>query len=335
MRLYLVITRIAWVVPVIIGVTIMTFIISHLVPADPVSFLLGEKARPEQIEQFRHQLGLDQPLPIQYINYLIGLLKGDLGYSMQSRRAVIKDLIFYLPATLELTLAAMILLTVFSIPLGLISAVYQDSLIDHSLRVVSMIGVSMPPFWLGLLLQILFYSVLKILPVSNRIGDMLILPPHITGLLTIDSLLTGKWNVFWDAVKHLILPSVTLCFAALAVVTRQVRSATLEVLRQPYVTAARAKGLRYKTVILRHVLKNSLIPVITVLALQTGYLLGGAVLTEVVFAWPGMGSWALRSVLSVDYQPIMSIALVVAIGYTLVNLIADILYMFVDPRIRV
>jgi peptide/nickel transport system permease protein len=185
------------------------------------------------------------------------------------------------------------------------------------------------------LLQILFYSVLKILPVSNRIGDMLILPPHITGLLTIDSLLTGKWNVFWDAVKHLILPSVTLCFAALAVVTRQVRSATLEVLRQPYVTAARAKGLRYTTVILRHVLKNSLIPVITVLALQTGYLLGGAVLTEVVFAWPGMGSWALRSVLSVDYQPIMSIALVVAIGYTLVNLIADILYMFVDPRIRV
>jgi peptide/nickel transport system permease protein len=334
MRVWMILSRVLWLVPVIIGVTLMTFIISHIVPADPVSFILGEKARPEQIEEMRRQLGLDRPLPVQYMDYLGGLLRGDLGHSMQSRRDITLDLAQYLPATLELTLAAMLLLVLIGVPLGVVSAVRQDSMLDHVSRVVSMLGVSMPPFWLGLLLQVVFYGRLDILPVCGRLDDLVIPPPRITGLYTADALIAGQFEVFLDALRHLILPSVTLCFAALGVVTRQVRSAMLEVLRQPYITTAHAKGLRYRTVIMRHALRNALTPVITVLALQTGFLLGGAVLTETVFAWPGMGSWALRSVLGVDYQPIMSIALVVAIGYTLVNLLADILYVLIDPRIK-
>lgn len=335
MRLRYIAARLAWLVPVLFGITLLSFVISHVVPADPVAFLTGEKpSRPEQVEQLRKQYGLDQSLPVQYTSYLAKLLQGDFGRSIQSRRAVGKDLAQYVPATVELTLAATLLVVVLGVPLGVLSAVRQDSWIDHVSRVVAMAGLSMPAFWLGMLLQLVFYRFVQLLPVAARLSDLLTPPPHVTGLYTVDALLAGQLNVFADAVKHLILPSVTLCLTSLATISRQVRSAMLEVLRQPYVTTARAKGLHERTVVARHALRAALIPTITVLALQTGTLLSGAVLVETIFSWPGLGLYALRSVLGIDYQPIMSIALLVAITYTLMNLAADILYMLVDPRVQ-
>ena len=326
--------RLALLIPVVFGITVLTFVVSHVVPADPVAFVAGERARGEQIERLRKQYGLDRPMPLQYVHYVGGLLRGDLGRSMVSRRDVREDLAQYLPATVELALIAMVLIVLLGVPLGVLNAVRQDSWIDHVSRVLSMVGVSMPTFWLGLLLQLLFYRILGVLPVATRLSDMLTAPPRVTGLYIVDGLLAGEHAVVLDATKHLVLPAVTLCVASLATVSRQVRSAMLEVLRQPYVRTAHAKGLRGRAVIVRHALRNALIPTITIIALQTGSLLSGAVLTETVFSWPGLGLYALRSVLALDYHPVMSIALVVALMYALVNLGADLLYAVVDPRVE-
>jgi peptide/nickel transport system permease protein len=334
MRFQYIASRLVWLVPVIFGITLLTFLISHVVPADPVSFVAGEKARPEQIEQLRKQYGLDKPLAVQYMHYLGGLLQGNFGRSLLSRRTVVEDLAQYLPATVELALVAMLLIVILGVPLGVLSAVWQDTWFDHLSRVLTMVGISLPVFWLGLLFQLLFYRLLQMLPIAARLDDLLTPPGRITGLYTIDALLAGQPAVFFDALKHLILPAITLCSASLATVSRQVRSAMLEVLRQQYITTARAKGLYDRIVIGRHALRNALIPTITIIALQTGALLSGAVLTETVFSWPGMGLYALRSVLALDYQPVMSIALVIALIYTLLNLAADILYVWVDPRVQ-
>lgn len=334
MRLQYVVGRVLALVPVMFGITFVTFVISHVIPADPVGFAAGEKARAEQIEQLRRQFGMDKPLPIQYVRYVGGLLQGDLGRSMMSRRQVIEDLAQYVPATAELALGAMALIVLLGVPLGVWSAVRQDSWLDHVSRIVAMVGVSLPVFVLGLLLQLLFYRVLKVLPIATRLSDLLIPPPRVTGLYTVDALLAGQLEVFADAAKHLCLPAVTLCVGSLATVSRQVRSAMLEVLRQPYIRTAHAKGLYEWLVITHHALRNALIPTVTIVALQTGALLSGAVLTEIVFSWPGLGLYALRSVLALDYQPVMSVALVVALTRTLVNLIADILYVVIDPRVQ-
>jgi peptide/nickel transport system permease protein len=326
--------RLVLLIPVVFGITVLTFVVSHVVPADPVAFVAGERARGEQIERLRKQYGLDRPLPLQYVHYVGGLLRGDLGRSLVSRRDVIEDLTQYLPATIELTLAAMVLIVLVGVPLGVLNAIRQDTWLDHTSRVLSMVGISMPTFWLGLLFQLLFYRVLAWLPIATRLSDLLSPPPRLTGLYTVDALLAGQPDVFVDATKHLVLPAVTLCVASLATVSRQVRSAMLEVLRQPYIRTAHAKGLYGGAVVARHALRNALIPTVTIIALQTGSLLSGAVLTETVFSWPGLGLYALRSVLALDYHPVMSVALVVAVMYTLVNLGADLLYAVIDPRVE-
>jgi peptide/nickel transport system permease protein len=332
-RLRYIAKRLLAMVPVLFGITLMTFVISHVVPADPVAFVAGEKARAEQIEQLRRQFGLDQPLPVQYLRYIGGLLQGDLGRSLLSRRRVIEDLAQYVPATVELALAAMTLIVLVGVPLGVLSAVRQDSWLDHSARTLTMVGVSLPVFWLGLLLQLLFYRVLGLLPIATRLSDLMIPPPRVTGLYTVDALLAGQLDLLVDAARHLVLPAVTLCLGSVATVSRQVRAAMLDVLRQPYIRTARGKGLYGSAVVTRHALRNALIPTVTIVALQAGALLSGAVLTETVFSWPGLGLYALRSVLALDYQPVMSIALLVALTYTLVNLAADIVYVVIDPRV--
>lgn len=326
--------RLLAVLPVLLGITLVTFVVSHVVPADPVGFVAGEKARPEQIEALRRQYGMDRPLPTQYWRYLTGLAQGDLGRSLLSRRRVLEDLAQYVPATVELALAAMALIVVLGVPLGILSAVRQDGWLDHGSRILAMIGVSTPVFWLGLLLQLLFYRTWRLLPIATRLSDIMIPPPRVTGLYMVDALVAGQLDVLVDAARHLVLPSLTLCIGSLAIVSRQVRSAMLEVLRQPYVRTAHAKGLYARVVITRHALRNALIPTVTIVALQTGALLSGAVLTETVFSWPGLGLYALRSVLALDYQPVMSVALLVALTYTLVNLAADIVYVLIDPRVR-
>jgi peptide/nickel transport system permease protein len=328
------ISRLVWMLPVAFGITLITFTVAQVIPADPVAFVAGQRAQPEQIEQLRRYYGLDKPLPVQYLQYLGRLFRGELGESMLSRRPVTEDLAQYLPATIELALTAMLLVVVLGIPLGMLSAVRQNSWLDHSSRVLTMLGVSMPAFWLGLLFQLVFYHFLKILPMTGRLTDTLAAPPHVTGLYAVDALLSGQWQTFFDAIRHLALPAITLCASSLAVLSRQVRSAMLEVLRQQYITTARAKGLRQWAVIMRHALRNALIPVITVVALQTGALLSGEVLVETIFSWPGIGLYALRSVLAVDYHPIMSIALVVAFAYMFTGLAADFLYKLVDPRVQ-
>ncbi|RPI57662.1 MAG: ABC transporter permease [Chloroflexi bacterium] len=327
-------SRLIWMLPVMLGITIITFVVTQVIPADPVAFVAGQRASPEQIEQVRRYYGLDKSLPLQYLAYLNRLAHGELGESMLSRRPVAVDLAAYLPATVELALVSILLVVLLGLPLGILSAVRQNTWLDHSSRVVTMLGVSMPAFWLGLLFQLVFYHFLKILPMSGRLADTFQAPPHMTGLYTVDALLAEQWAVFWDALKHLILPSVTLCTASLAVLSRQVRSAMLEVMRQQYVTTARAKGLTERFVIMRHALRNAMIPIITIVALQTGALLSGEVLVETIFSWPGIGLYALRSVLAVDYHPIMSIALVIAVAYMLTSLLADLLYSLADPRLR-
>jgi peptide/nickel transport system permease protein len=326
--------RLLALVPVLVGITLLTFVISHLVPADPVGFVAGEKVRPEEMEKLRREYGLDRPLPLQYVRYLAGLLRGDLGRSMVSRRSVVEDLAQYLPATVELALAGMTLVVLVGVPLGILSAVRRNTWVDHAGRVVAIIAVSVPVFWLGLLLQLLFYRGLKILPIATRLSDLMVPPPRITGLYTVDALLAGQGDVFVDAVRHLCLPAATLCLASLATVSRQVRSAMLDTLRQPYVRTARAKGLYDRVVVTRHAFRNALIPTVTIVALQAGALLSGTVLTETIFSWPGLGSYALRSVLAFDYQSVMTVALAVAVTYTLVNLVADLLYVLIDPRVE-
>jgi peptide/nickel transport system permease protein len=326
--------RLVALMPVLLGITVLTFTISHLVPADPVGFVAGEKVRAEEIEKLRREYGLDRPVLVQYVGYLAGLVRGELGRSMVSRRPVVEDLVQYVPATIELALAAMTLVALLGVPLGILSAVRRNGWLDHVSRVLAIVAVSVPVFWLGLLFQLLFYRILRILPAAMRLGDLVVPPPRVSGLYTVDALVAGRFDAFVDAARHLCLPALTLCLGSLATVSRQVRSAMLDTLRQPYVRTASAKGLYGRTVVLRHAFRNALLPTVTILALQAGALLSGAVLTETVFSWPGLGTYALRSVLALDYQPVMTVALVVALTYTLVNLAADLLYVVVDPRVE-
>ena len=331
----MILRRLGFLVLVLLGLSLITFTLSHVVPSDPARLFAGPRASEESVRTIRHQLGYDQPLPQQYATYLGNLAHLDFGPSTSSHRAVGEDLKDYLPATIELSLAAIVFILLIGIPLGVVSAVWRGSWVDQLSRAVSIAGVSFPPFWLALLLQIVLFAQWKIgwLPDGGRL-DATTVPPHsVTGLYLVDSLLQGSPGLFWQSLVHLILPATVLGFGSLAVLTRQVRASMLETLTLDYVRTARAKGLRPRVVVIRHALRNALLPATTVMGLQVGVLLGGAVLVESIFSWPGIGRYATQASVGADYNAIMGITLVAALIYVLVNLLVDILYMVIDPRV--
>ena len=317
---------------VVAGVCVITFIISHLIPGDPARLLAGDRASDEIVQHIRQQLGLDLPLWQQFIRYVEQLLHGDLGTSIRTGRPVLEDLKNFFPATLELAFCALLIALVVGVPLGVLSAVYKNRWRDHLVRLLAITGISTPAFWLGLGVIVLFYGKLNLLPGGGRLDDWLDPPARVTGFYLIDSLLSGDVDVFFNALTHLILPATTLAFVHLGIVARQIRSAMLEQLSEDYVRTALASGLSKFTIVVRYALPNALIPSVTVLGLALGDLLYGAVLTETVFAWPGMGAYVVASIQSLDFPAVMGFAIVVSFAYVLVNLFVDLLYLWIDPR---
>src|SRR5688572_25774426 len=332
-----VLRRLLLVPPLLLGVTLVAFVLSHSVPADPVAAHLGQSALldPQIVEAFKREWGLDRPLHEQYIAYLDNLRQGKLGRSIVSKRPVEQDLAQYLPNTFLLATAAILVAVVLGVPLGVISAVKRNAPIDHLVRAVSLIGVSMPVFWLALVSLFIFYYRLDWMPGPGMLDNKYIPPPSVTGFLPVDALIAGKSDVFWNALHHLVLPALVLSSFSVGLIARVTRSSMLEILGQDYMRTARAKGLRERVVVLRHALRNALIPTITVIGLAYGNQLGGAVLTETIFSWPGVGRYAYQAASSLDFPAIMGVTMVIAAIYIGVNLIVDILYGVLDPRIRV
>jgi len=326
--------RLLLLIPVLFGVTILTFSISHVVPANPALVVLGPHATPDRVKVLKEKWGLDKPVYIQYLIYLKGVLKGDLGTSLHTNQPVAEDLKAYFPATFELTTASMFLCLMFGIPLGIIAAVKKDKMIDHITRIFSLIGVSIPIFWLGLLLLLVLYFKLGFLPGGGRLPSLAVPPKHITGLYILDSLLTGNWEILKESVIHIILPASCLGFAVIGVISRMTRSSMLNILGEDYIKTARAKGLKERKVIYQHALRNAILPIVTISGILYGQLLAGAVLTETIFSWPGMGLYTVTSIMQLDFQPIMGFTIVVAFVYVVLNLLVDILYVIFDPRIR-
>ena len=318
---------------VMFGVCVITFIISHLIPGDPARLLAGDRASEAIVQHIRQQLGLDQPLWVQVGRYVMAVLHGDLGTSIRTGRPVLEEMRTFFPATLELACCALLLALLIGIPLGVLSAVYRNRWLDLLVRLLAITGISTPAFWLGLGVIVLFYGHLQLLPGGGRLDDWLDPPARVTGFYTIDALLAGDSEVFFNAVQHLILPSLTLAFVHLGIVARQIRGAMLEQLSEDYIRTARASGLPNRVIILRYALPNALIPSVTVLGLALGDLLYGAVLTETVFSWPGMGAWVVASIQALDFPAVMGFAVVVSFVYVLVNLAVDLIYLWIDPRI--
>ncbi len=317
---------------VVAGVCVITFIISHLIPGDPARLLAGDRASDEIVRHIRQQLGLDLPLWQQFARYVDALLHGDLGTSIRTGRPVLEDLKTFFPATLELAFCALLIALLVGIPLGVLSAVYRNRWTDHLVRLMALTGISTPAFWLGLGVIVLFYGKLDWLPGSGRLDDWFDPPTRVSGFYLLDSLLEGNIEVFFNALQHLILPAATLAFVHLGIVARQIRSAMLDQLNEDYIRTALASGLPKFTIVVRYALPNALIPSITVLGLALGDLLYGAVLTETVFAWPGMGAYVVSSIQALDFPAVMGFAIVVSFAYVLVNLVVDLLYLWIDPR---
>ncbi|MAY62898.1 MAG: peptide ABC transporter permease [Rhizobiales bacterium] len=321
-------------IPTFIGVSIIAFAFIRLLPGDPITLLAGERGvSAERYEALQAAYGFDKPIIVQYVNYLGDILQGDFGTSIVTKRPVLEEFMQLFPATLELSICAIILATAIGIPAGILAAVRRGSFTDQSIMGVALVGYSMPIFWWGLLLIILFSGVLQWTPVSGRIS-LLYYFPQVTGFMLIDSLLSGQAGAFKSAVSHLILPTIVLATIPLAVIARQTRSAMLEVLSEDYVRTARSKGLGPFRVIGLHALRNALIPVVTTIGLQVGVLLAGAILTESIFSWPGIGKWMVDSVFKRDYSVVQGGLLLIAGMIMLVNLLVDLVYGLINPRIR-
>ena len=318
------------------GVTLVAFVLTHLVPGDPAAANLGLRALadPAIVKNFREQYGLDKPLPVQYELYLSHLLHGDLGISQLTHRPVATDLAQFVPASFELGLLAIVLALAIGVPLGMVAAVHKDSWLDNTLSLISLGGVSTPPFWVGLILLYVFAFVLQIAPGSGRLSPGALPPPHVTGMYTIDSLLVGDVGTFGDAIHHLILPASVLAIGGIGILLRFTRSSVLEVIQNDYVTAARAKGLPPMRVLLRYTLRAALTPVLTLSGLMFADLMTGAVLVESVFAYPGVGLYAARSALNLDLSAITGVCMFVAIVYVATNFGVDLLHAVIDPRVR-
>ncbi|WP_323148904.1 ABC transporter permease subunit [Pseudomonas oryzihabitans] len=326
--------RFGLLIPTFFGVTLLTFALIRLIPGDPVEVMMGERrVDPQMHAEAMHRLGLDKPLYQQYFDYIGNLAQGNLGESLRSRVGVWDEFLTLFPATLELSVAAMLFATVFGVLAGILAALRRGSTVDHGVMGVALTGYSMPIFWWGLLLIMLFSVQLGWTPVSGRLDLLYDIPPR-TGFMLIDTLLSDEPGAFIDALKHLILPAIVVGTIPLAVIARMTRSAMLEVLREDYVRTARAKGLSPKRVVFVHALRNALIPVLTVLGLQVGSLLSGAVLTETIFSWPGIGKWLIEAIGARDYPVVQNGILLIATLVILVNFVVDILYGLVNPRIR-
>jgi peptide/nickel transport system permease protein len=319
---------------IMLGVSVLVFLMLRMIPGDPARLLLGEFATAEDLARLRTQMGLDQSYPVQYGIYLANILQGDLGNSLRNGAPVAAEIGGRLVATLELTVAAMLIASLVGIAAGVISSVRQYSVFDYGSMFVALIGVSMPIFWLGLMLMYLLAVMFPIMPMMGRIG-MGSEPEVVTGLMLVDTLLAGEFGDFLDALHHLVLPAFTLATIPMAIVARITRSAMLEVLNKDYVRTARAKGMGEAVVILRHALRNAFLPVVTVLGLNLGLLLGGAVLTETIFSWPGLGRYVVDSLMARDYAAVQGCILVFAGLMAFINLIVDLVYVVLDPRIRV
>ena len=329
-----ILTRVGLLIPTFIGVTLIAFVFIRLIPGDPVELIAGERGiSPERKAEMMARLGLDKPLWEQYLIFLGNILQGDLGQSIVTKKPVVAEFAVLVPATMELSICAMIFAVAIGLPAGVGAAVKRGSMLDHTVMATALTGYSMPIFWWGLLLIILFSGILGWTPVSGRIEVIYFFEP-VTGFMLIDSLLSGQDGAFISAVRHLILPSVVLGTIPLAVIARQTRSAMLEVLGEDYVRTARAKGLPPIRVVGLHALRNALITVVTVIGLQVGLLLAGAILTETIFAWPGIGKWLFDSISRRDYPSVQGGLLMIASLVMVVNLLVDVLYGLINPRIR-
>lgn len=329
--------RLVLAIVVVIGVSIVTFVIARLIPSDPAALWVGPRAKREQVEAARVKLGLDRPLYEQYFRYLGQVVRGDFGISVKSRRPIADEIQVYLPATLELVIASMLITVVIGVPLGVLAGAWRDSLLDHFSRIFAVTSVSMPVFWLALLLQLLFVRHLGLLPLGGRVSrDITLFAPidQITGFYLVDAAVTGNWPAFRDALVHLILPSLALSSYGIGLSIRMTRANMIEVLEQKYIIAARALGLKARTIYFRMALKNAIVPTLMVLGLTFVWQLTGAMLVEIVFLWPGLGTYLTQAVVTIDFPVVVSVTLIVAGFYVVTNLALDLCQAVVDPRIR-
>jgi len=330
--LALVLHRLAWFVPTLLGLLVVTFVISRVIPGDPVALVAGETATPAQVEALRRQLGYDRPLPAQFADYVTRLAHGDMGTSLFTRRPIAEDLAHRLPATIELTLAAMLVSVLAGIPLGVLSALWRDSPLDHALRLVTVSGLAIASFWLGIMLQLLFAMRLGWTPLNGRLQGF---PPRtITGFYLVDASVTGDWPTFGAALLHLALPAATLAFPALATLVRFTRAGVLDVMQSNFVLYERAMGLPHFVIVWKYILRSALTSTVTQIGLLFGILLAGAVVTEAVYDWPGIGTYAVNSILRSDYNAVMGFTVWAGAIFIVVNLLVDVAHTLIDPRER-
>ena len=329
-----VLRRILLTVPVILGVTFITFLLSRVIVPDPARAWAGIRAAPGEVAALTAQYHLKDPLYVQYFYYMRNLVTGNWGVTPSTGRSVLQDIGFFFPATIELALVALLITVVLGISLGVIASVYHDRKVDHTIRIVYLGGFSSPPFLVALVVLIVFGYVLKILPTQGQLSQNLLPPAHITGMYIVDSLLTGNWIDFKDAVSHVILPALALALTYFGIVTRITRASMLEIMKKDFIRAEVAKGLSKNKVIFRHALRNALIPTVTVLGLILASLLGGAIVIETIFSWPGIGFYATQAIINLDFPSVMGVTLVFTLGVVIANLIADVVYAALDPRIK-
>jgi peptide/nickel transport system permease protein len=329
--------RLVQSIVVLMIVSVCTFLIAHAIPGDPINAVINERLaeRPEVRLAMEQRWGLDKPLAVQYVYYLRNLLHGDMGESITYRRPVVDDLQKFVPATMELSFFAMLFAVTLGVPLGITGALCRDRWPDNLSRMFALFGTSVPVFWLGLIMLYFFHVRLGWLPGPGRLDVGMKPPPHVTGIDTLDAAMAGQWDTFWSAIRHLILPSIVLGSYAMGIVARMLRSSLIAAVGEDYIRTARSKGLEERRVIVVHALRNALIPTVTVLGLTFASLLAGAVLTETIFSWPGIGQYAVKAAIKLDYPGLLGVTLVVAVSYVFFNLFIDILYGFIDPRIRV
>jgi len=329
-----VVRRVFWLLFVVFGVMTLVFFISRVIPADPVAAMLGGHAPPELIEEMRDEWGLNRPILEQYLAYVWQLLQGNFGVSMATGRHVLQDLVEYFPATFELATMGAAISVVLGVILGVLSAVRRGRLLDHAARIAALTGISMPVFWLALLMMLLFYYVLGWLPGGGRLPYYMDPPSRITGLILLDSLIAGRIDMFAIAFKHFAMPALTLSFFGIAAISRVTRASMLDVLGEDYIRTARSKGLAERRVVLGHALKNAMLPIVTISGIVYGRLLEGGVIVETIFAWPGLGRYATNAFLALDFAAVVGSTMMIALFYSLVNLAVDILYVFINPRVR-
>jgi peptide/nickel transport system permease protein len=325
--------RLVLTIPILLGVSLLVFLMLHSAGGDPAQTILGARADPESIAALRHELGLDRPLLVQYVAFLSGAVRGDFGRSYRSNTPVIVEIATRFPATIELAIAAMAIAVVAGVVFGTLAAVRRHSIFDYLSSTVVLLGVSIPTFWLGLIVIIIFGLWLRWLPISGRVNPRLGADPSLP-FLTVGSLVQGNWAVAKDALRHLILPALTLAAWPAAIVARMTRASLIESLGQDYVRTARGKGLPERLIVVGHAARNALLPVLTVVGLEFGTLLGGAVVTETIFSWPGLGQLTVTAIGARDYQVVQGVVVLLGAVFVLLNLLVDVLYAVLDPRIR-